>query len=151
MTIRAAFYPLFGENINGLFGDAIDALSIATTTFGVCTSLGLGVTTIASAMNRLNSDVDPNAEVTKVLIIWIITAVACTSVILGLKNGIRKLSKITFSIGLILLFGIMVADNPWFLLNSFVQSLGHYLQWVTQLGWGHGHMARGRSHHAQYE
>ncbi len=135
MTIRAAFYPLFGENINGLFGDAIDALSIATTTFGVCTSLGLGVTTIASAMNRLNSDVDPNAEVTKVLIIWIITAVACTSVILGLKNGIRKLSKITFSIGLILLFGIMVADNPWFLLNSFVQSLGHYLQWVTQLGW----------------
>jgi choline-glycine betaine transporter len=135
MTIRSAFYPLFGENINGLFGDAIDALSIATTTFGVCTSLGLGVTTIASTMNRLNSDVDPNDDATKILIIWLITAVACTSVILGLKNGIRRLSKITFSIGLILLFGIIVADNPWFLLNSFVQSMGHYVQWVTQLGW----------------
>ena len=41
MTIRAAFYPLFGDIINGLFGDAIDALSIATTTLGVCTPFGL--------------------------------------------------------------------------------------------------------------
>lgn len=135
MTIRAAFYPLLGENINGLFGDIIDALSIATTTFGVCTSLGLGVTTIATAMYRLNSDINPDKEVTKILIIWVITAAACTSVILGLKNGIRVLSKITFSVGLILLFGLVVADNPWFLLNSFVQSMGSYLQWVMQLSW----------------
>ena len=135
MTIRAAFYPLLGDNINGLFGDIIDALSIATTTFGVCTSLGIGVTTIATAMYRLNSDINPNKDVTKILIIWVITAAACTSVILGLKNGIRVLSKITFSVGLILLFGLVVADNPWFLLNSFVQSMGSYFQWVTQLSW----------------
>ena len=35
MTIRAAFYPLLGENVNGLIGDLIDALSISCTTFGV--------------------------------------------------------------------------------------------------------------------
>ena len=69
------------------------------------------------------------------MIIWIITGIACVSVISGLKNGIRILSKITFSIGLIFLFGLFCVDDPMFLLNSFVQSIGHYLQWVTVVGW----------------
>jgi len=135
MTIRAAFYPLLGENVNGLIGDLIDALSISCTTFGVCTSLGLGVTTIATTIARLNSDVNPNSDTTKGLIIWIITGIACVSVVSGLKNGIRLLSKITFSIGLIFLFGLICVDDPMFLMNSFVQSIGHYLQWVTVVGW----------------
>jgi len=135
MTIRAAFYPLLGENVNGLIGDLIDALSISCTTFGVCTSLGLGVTTIATAMNRLNSDISATSDTTKGLIIWVITGVACISVVSGLKNGIRKLSKLTFSIGLIFLFGVICADDPMFLMNSVVQSIGHYLQWVTVVGW----------------
>ena len=135
MTIRYAFYPLLGENVNGLLGDCIDALSIATTTFGVCTSLGLGVDTIINAMARLNHNVDVTSETTKILIIWVITAVACTSVVLGLKNGIRVLSKVTFGIGLIFLAGLYAADSPFFLLNSFVQSFGYYMQWVTQVGW----------------
>ena len=120
MTIRAAFYPLLGENVNGLIGDLIDALSISCTTFGVCTSLGLGVTTIATTIARLDSSVNPDSDTTKGLIIWIITGVACISVISGLKNGIRVLSKITFSIGLIFLFGLFCVDDPMFLLNSFV-------------------------------
>ena len=134
MTIRYAFYPLLGENVNGLLGDCIDALSIATTTFGVCTSLGLGVGTILNAMMRLNHNVS-NTQTAQLLIIWIITAVAATSVVLGLKNGIRVLSKITFSIGLVFLASLYAADSPFFLLNSFVQSCGNYLQWVTQVGW----------------
>lgn len=34
----------------GLFGDLIDAISISTTTFGVCTSLGLGVSQLSSGL-----------------------------------------------------------------------------------------------------
>ena len=37
----------------GFFGDLIDGLSIATTTFGVCTSLGLGVGQLSSGMPHL--------------------------------------------------------------------------------------------------
>ena len=135
MTIRAAFFPLLGENVNGLIGDLIDALSISCTTFGVCTSLGLGVTTIATTIARLNSDVDPNSDTTKGLIIWIITGIACGSVLMGLKNGIRVLSKITFSIGLIFLGALYALDDPMFLLSSVTQSIGHYLQWITVVGW----------------
>ena len=135
MTIRSAFYPVLGENIYGLVGDLIDALSIACTTFGVCTSLGLGVTTIAATMNRINHNIDSSSETVQSLIIWCITACATTSVLCGLKVGIKNLSQITFSIGLIFLFSLVLADSPFFLLNSFVQSMGHYLQWVTVVGW----------------
>ena len=43
MTIRSCFYPLIGEHIYSFLGDLIDSISMACTTFGVCTSLGLGV------------------------------------------------------------------------------------------------------------
>ena len=135
MTIRSAFYPVLGDNIYGLVGDLIDALSIACTTFGVCTSLGLGVTTIAATMNRINHNIDSSSVTVQSLIIWCITACATTSVLCGLKVGIKNLSQITFSIGLIFLFSLILADSPFFLLNSFVQSIGHYLQWVTVVGW----------------
>lgn len=43
-----------------------DALSIACTTFGVCTSLGFGVESINYGFHRLNSDISPNDEGTQV-------------------------------------------------------------------------------------
>ena len=55
MTIRSCFYPLIGDHAFGLVGDFIDALSISTTTFGVCTSLGLGVTQLAKGMQFLKN------------------------------------------------------------------------------------------------
>jgi choline-glycine betaine transporter len=50
MTIRSCFYPLLGDHALGLFGDLIDSISISTTTFGVCTSLGLGVSQLSSGL-----------------------------------------------------------------------------------------------------
>jgi len=47
LTMRSAFYPLLGNLIYSPVGDIIDAVSIACTTFGVCTSLGLGVDQIS--------------------------------------------------------------------------------------------------------
>ena len=32
------------------------------------------------------------------------------------------------------MFIVFFADDTWFLLNLFVQSLGYYVQWVIQLG-----------------
>ena len=38
LTMRSAFYPLLGNLVYSPLGDLIDAASIVTTTFGVCTS-----------------------------------------------------------------------------------------------------------------
>lgn len=48
LTLRTSFYPIIGNLVHGIVGDLIDAIGIATTTFGVCTSLGLGAQTIAA-------------------------------------------------------------------------------------------------------
>ena len=51
MTMRNAFHPLIGDHTKGFAGDVIDALSISCTTFGVCTSLGLGCTQINAVLD----------------------------------------------------------------------------------------------------
>jgi choline-glycine betaine transporter len=65
MTIRSCFYPLLGDHALGLAGDFIDSLSIATTTFGVCTSLGLGVEQLSKGLGflrKMGCDYKVNCE-----------------------------------------------------------------------------------------
>jgi len=134
LTMRSAFYPLLGDLIYSTIGDIIDALSISCTTFGVCTSLGFGVSSINSILHRLDSDFAANDRDLQIGIIWIITILATISICLGLDRGIQTLSIVTFVIGVILCVALLLMDNTWFLLNSYVQSVGHYVQWVIQVG-----------------
>jgi BCCT, betaine/carnitine/choline family transporter len=60
MTMKSAFYPLLGDKIFGWMGDTIDIISVATTLFGVCTTLGLGVQQINSGVSRLNPNIPVN-------------------------------------------------------------------------------------------
>lgn len=60
MTMKSAFYPILGEKIFGWMGDMLDVVSVATTLFGVCTSLGLGVQQLNTGFKRLNSDIEEN-------------------------------------------------------------------------------------------
>ena len=59
MTIKSCFWPLIGNNIFGWVGDAIDILSVFTTLFGVCTSLGIGAIHLTKAISIF----DPNVPV----------------------------------------------------------------------------------------
>jgi choline-glycine betaine transporter len=148
MTIRSAFYPLVGDVANGLLGDFIDALSMACTTFGVCTSLGLGVQNILMGMHRLSCGrgyncqdayVPPNDGSDKardwiICIIAVITCIASISVVSGLKRGIWLLSQFAFVMGTFTLVALLFLDNTWFLLNSYVQAIGYYLQYIIVIG-----------------
>ena len=58
MTMKSCFYPLIGDRIFGWLGDAIDVISILTTLFGVCTSLGLGTRQLNFGFNTVNSDIE---------------------------------------------------------------------------------------------
>lgn len=135
MAMRYAFQPLLGDSVNGIVGDVIDAITISCTTFGVCTSLGLGVGAIGAALNRLNGGIDPNSQTTQLLIIWLITATASISVVAGLKSGIKNLARMAFFSGVVLMAGLVCSDNPGLLFNSYVQTLGHYIQWLFTLSW----------------
>ena len=58
MTMKSCFYPLIGDKIYSWPGDMIDILSVITTLFGVCTSLGLGVVQVNAGMNYINPNIE---------------------------------------------------------------------------------------------
>ncbi len=53
LTIRSAFYPIFGERVWGWTGHVIDTLAVFATLFGLATSLGFGATQANAGLNML--------------------------------------------------------------------------------------------------
>ena len=50
LTLRSAFYPLIGDRIYGPLGASIDVFAVVCTTFGISTSLGLGVIQLSAGL-----------------------------------------------------------------------------------------------------
>jgi choline-glycine betaine transporter len=122
MTMKSAFYPLIGDKIFGWMGDVLDVVSVATTLFGVCTSLGLGVQQLNTGISRLNDKIEENFK-NQAIIIWSITALATLSVVSGVKVGIRRLSEINFLLGQVILMVVLFQENTWCVLP--VRPLGY--------------------------
>jgi len=53
LSIRTAFYPIFGEKVYGGIGNTIDIIATVATLFGVATSLGLGVQQVNAGLDHL--------------------------------------------------------------------------------------------------
>jgi choline/glycine/proline betaine transport protein len=132
LTIRSAFYPIFGRRIYGPIGTTIDVLAVVATLFGVATSLGFGVTQINTGLGFLFG-LPVNSEVQNLLIFGI-TLVATASVVSGVDRGIRRLSEINLVAAIVLMLFLLIGGPTLFLLNSTVQNTGHYLQNLLTLG-----------------
>lgn len=127
MTLKSAFHPIIGDKIFGWMGDTLDVLSVATTLFGVCTSLGLGVKQLNAGFARLNPTIGVN-DVNQSIIIWAVTALATASVVSGIRVGIRRISEVNFLIGQFLLLIVFFQEDSWYLLNNLTQSIAFYVQ-----------------------
>ena len=139
MTVRASLYPLIGEHIYSSLGDLVDATSMACTTFGVCTSLGLGAYQLAMGLKYMErqyygTDTLVTDKAFMCMLCAVITLCATLSVVTGLNRGLKTLSQIAMSLCLIILMFVLFADNTGYLLNVFVQSIGYYLQYIIQAG-----------------
>jgi len=122
----SAFYPLIGKGIYGWVGNTIDVLAVFGTLFGLATSLGLGAAQINSGLAEVFG-VPVNATV-QVLIIAAVTAVAVTSVMLGLGAGVRRLSVVNMYLALLLAAIVFVAGPTLFILEFMIGSTGNYVQ-----------------------
>ena len=135
LSVRTVFYPLIGDRIYGWVGHIIDIFATACTLFGVATSLGLGAQQVNSGLNFLFG-IPINGGVQLVLI-GIITAFACTSVVLGLKGGIKRVSVINMWAAGILFGFVLILGPTIYIANFFFESIGDYLQNLIFLGtWG---------------
>jgi choline/glycine/proline betaine transport protein len=126
LSFRSVFYPLLGDRINGWIGDVIDILAVLATLFGLATSLGLGASQAGAGMEYVFGW--DNTVTLQVIIIAVVTAVAVGSVVLGIDKGVRVLSEFNIRLaGLFLLF-ILVVGPTLYILSSFIQNTGYYLQ-----------------------
>ena len=124
LTIRSAFYPIFGEAVWGWFGHVIDTLAVFATLFGLATSLGFGAEQASAGLNHL-FDI-PVTDVTKVVLILGITAVALVSVLAGLDAGVKRLSEINMVLAfLLMLFVIIMGPTLEIVTGVFSNALGY--------------------------
>jgi choline/glycine/proline betaine transport protein len=125
LSVRSALYPIIGERIYGPWGHAVDILAVFGTIFGIVTSLGLGVMQINAGLDNLFGV--GNSLVIQLALIAGITALATLSVMLGLDKGIKTISNINITLSFVLLAFVLAVGPLLFILNSFVENVGNYL------------------------
>lgn len=125
LEMRSAFYPIFGDRINGPLGVAIDVFAVLATVVGIVTPLGFGVQQINTGLNYvLGVEISTGNQIVLIAIIGITT---CISLVLGLKKGIKALSLINICVAIGLMTYVFLASNTTFILNSTVENIGNYL------------------------
>ncbi|MCG7624550.1 MULTISPECIES: BCCT family transporter [unclassified Epibacterium] len=131
LTIRSAFYPIFGDAVWGWVGHVIDILAVFATLFGLATSLGFGATQANAGLNELFGIAV--SSTTEVILISAITAIALVSVMRGLDGGVKVLSEINMGLAFLLLIFVLLVGPTVFLLSLFWDSLLAYLQFLPAL------------------
>jgi choline/glycine/proline betaine transport protein len=125
LTLRSAFYPILGDRIYGPWGAAIDVFAIVCTTFGISTSLGLGVEQLSTGLNYLFGV--PESSGIKLAITVAIMAMAAVSVALGLDSGIKRLSEINSFLAIALLCFVLLIGPTALILGGTLENFGYYV------------------------
>ncbi|MCC5878415.1 MAG: BCCT family transporter [Idiomarina sp.] len=130
LSMRSALYPLIGDKIYGPIGHTVDTFAILGTMFGIATTLGLSVAQINAGVNELWG-IPVNTTV-QVIFIGIITLAAIASVVAGMDKGIKRLSVINMTLVLFLLISVFIFGPTVFLLETFLQNTGSYLNNIVE-------------------
>ena len=128
LTLRSAFYPLFGERVWGWPGHLIDIVAVLATIFGLATSLGLGASQAAAGVHFLFGV--PDTLNTKIGIIVAVTGLALISVVRGLDGGVKILSNINMVVAAFLLLFVFIAGPTVAILTGIADTAVTY---VTQI------------------
>ncbi len=131
LTIRSAFYPIFGERIWGWPGHIIDILAVFATLFGLATSLGLGAAQANAGLNKIFGI--PIDTTSQIVLIVIITSIALFSVIRGLEAGVKLLSEINMGLAFLLLVFVLAAGPTLLLVTDAGDFLLAYLEYLPAL------------------
>ena len=117
--------PLFGSQTETLPGKMIDGLTIFVTAIGVAASLGFGAVQISGGLSYLFGI--PNTATVQVMIILICTACFVASALSGIGKGVKILSNLNIILAIGLMALIIVLGPSTLFMNSFVGTIGMYL------------------------
>ena len=131
LTIRSAFYPLFGERVWGVLGHFVDILAVIATIFGLATSLGFGAQQATSGLHFL-FDI-PNTLTTQIVVIAVVTGVAIISVARGLDGGVKLLSNINMIIAALLAIFVLIVGHTGAIFGAMGTTLVGYIENILPL------------------
>jgi BCCT family betaine/carnitine transporter len=131
LTLRSAFYPLFGNAVWGPFGHFVDTVAVLATLFGLSVSLGFGAEQIAGGLSYL-FDVVPDTW-TKVILIIVIISIALVSVVAGLDKGVKRLSELNMGLAAALWLFVLIAGPTLVVLVTIFDSVIDYLYYLPGL------------------
>ena len=110
LTIRSAFFPIFGEKIWGWRGHIIDMFAVVSTIFGLACTIGIGATQATGGLSYI-FDVEATKSL-QIILIFTITIIAIFSILRGMNGGVKLLSNVNmFFAGLLLFFVIMAGPT----------------------------------------
>lgn len=125
LTIRSIFYPILGERVWGWPGHVIDILAVFATLFGLATSLGIGAQQAASGLDHLFGIGD--GDITLVLLITGISAIAIISIVAGVEKGVKRLSEINMLLAFALLLFVVFVGPTMLIATGFFSNLASYI------------------------
>ena len=131
LTLRSAFYPIFGDRVWGWTGHIIDILAVFATLFGLATSLGFGTQQALAGLNFLFDF--PVTDVSRVVLISVITVAALISVVRGLEGGVKVLSEINIALALLLMIFIMAVGPTATIFDSIISGGIAYAKQIIPL------------------
>lgn len=131
LTMRSVFYPILKERIYGFWGNAIDAIAVIATLFGLASSLGFGVKQVSAGLDFLFGT--PDTTVFQIILIAGITGLATLSVVAGLDGGVKRLSQINLGLAAAFFLFVLIVGPTVFIVGTMIESSGSYLQSLASL------------------
>lgn len=125
LSLKSAFYPLFGDRIYGFLGAMVDSFAAVSTLFGVATSLGYGVLQVNAGLSHVFNL--PNDASSNLILLALLTALATISASSGVDKGIKILSNTNIAIAIIFMLLVLTLGDTVVLLRDLVQNTGNYI------------------------
>ena len=104
----------------------IDVFALCCTSFGLATTLGFGVVQLNAGLKCLNlvSESFFNIQAWIVIIVMIIAIISALS---GVSKGVKLLSQLNIYTAILLLIFVLVLGSTVYILTTFSEGLGNYL------------------------
>ncbi len=125
LSMRSAFYPLFGKLVWGRLGDGIEVLAVFATIFGLATSLGLGAQQAMAGISFLYHITSTPYSI--LLLIVIMAAITFLSIRGGIDRGIRILSELNMLMAFALMLFVLAMGPSLALLGDLARNIWVYL------------------------
>ncbi|PID97855.1 MAG: high-affinity choline transporter BetT [Actinobacteria bacterium] len=124
LAVRSALFPIFGRKVHGVLGDTVDIAAILGTIFGVCATLGIGVTQLSVGLEVLFGI--PQGLPTHIGLVALAVVVATLSAVSGVNRGIRFLSQLNVALAVFLAGWVLIAGKTEFFLNAIAMNIGDF-------------------------